>query len=249
VDGLIGSLTLNAGCDNLDGGAGNDTLIGDQLLGVGTVLNAIGVLPAVIPTGEVLLDIHELVDCLDAKAGRDKLTGGAGDDLMIGGSQSVVAAYLGSLTTPLAAAIKIIGDRLVDGFDVRADCDTLRGGDGNDTLVGDSDTTVLLLVNGGAAPAGSYGMTRLAQRLTVAANGGDELKGDAGTDLVEPGNRAIAPAILIKTASISSLSKTNPPAAVPEIDWQGQLCDKGNTRWGRANWVQDFVNGLGQSGG
>jgi hypothetical protein len=87
-------------------------------------------------------------------------------------------------------------------------------------------------------------MTRLMERLTIAA-GNDDIKGDGGTNVVEQGNRAIAPKELVKTVSISALSKTNLPAAVPVIDWQGQVCD---TATGSAGWVDDFVNSLGQSG-
>ena len=103
-----------------------------------------------------------------------------------------------------------------------------------------------LLSGSATGPTGSYGMTRLMEKLTVASSS-DDIKGDAGTNVVEQGNRAIAPKELVKTVSISALSKTNLPAGVPVIDWQGQVCDTSGSSSG-AGWVDDFVNSLGQSG-
>ena len=246
VDGLMSCFTLDAGCggDSLDGGTGNDTLIGDQAIAVGAVLNA-GAVSSTTPSGNVALTIHQLVDGLKADAGDDCLTGGTGDDLMLGDSQTVVAAYLGSFAVPIAAGVKVTGDRLVNSIGVDAGYDTQRGGDGNDTLIGDSDTTAALLGNGGVAPAGTFGMTRLAERLNVSARS-DDLKGEAGTNVTEQGNRAAT--TLVKSVNISALFQTNPPAAAPVIDWQGEICGDGSGSGGeRRDWLGDFVNGLGQS--
>jgi len=245
VDGLVCSLRLWTNCssDSLDGGNGDDTLVGDQSLSLAAVLDATAGAGGAAG-GSVVVDIHELVSCMCTEAGNDSLIGGAGADLLIGDSQTVVTAFLGGFATPIAAGIQVKGDRLVNTFDMDAANDTLRGGDGNDQLVGDSDATVALLSGSVAGPTGSYGMTRLMEKLTIAA-GNDDIKGDGGTNVVEQGNRAIAPKELVKTVSISALSKTNSPAAVPVIDWQGQVCD---TATGSAGWVDDFVNSLGQSG-
>ena len=64
-----------------------------------------------------MVDIHELVSCMYAEASNDSLTGGAGADLMIGDSQTVVTAFLGAFATPIAAGIQVKGDRLVNTFD------------------------------------------------------------------------------------------------------------------------------------
>jgi Ca2+-binding RTX toxin-like protein len=171
-------------------------------------------LSSAAPVGNVALAIHQLVGDLNAQAGDDSLLGGTGDDLMLGDSQTFVAAYLGSFTAPIAAGVKVTGDRLVENINVGAGRDTQRGGDGNDTLVGDSDTTLALLGNGGVAPVGSFGMTRLAEKLTVAA-GTDDLKGELGINITEQGNRAAT--TLVKTVSISALSKTSVPAAARSL--------------------------------
>jgi len=241
VDGLLGVLDLDADIDSVDGGAGSDTLIGDQTIAISAVLSA-GAGSTGAPSGNATLAIHQLVDDLDAGAGNDNLIGGVGDDLMVGDSQTVVAAYLGSFTTPIAAGVKVSGDRLVNTIDVAAGRDIERGGDGNDTLVGDSDTRAALLGNGGVAPAGTFGMTRLAEKLTVAA-GTDDLKGELGTNLTEQGNRAAT--TLVKTVSIAALSTVSLPAAAPVIDWQGQVC--GDSAGKGAGWINDFVNSVGQS--
>jgi len=183
ITGLLSGLTLDAGADSLDGGTGNDTLIGDQSIAVAAVLST-GAVSSAAPVGNVALAMHQLLGNLDAKAGDDSLIGGTGDDLMLGDSQTFVAAYLGSFTAPIAAGVKVTGDRLVENINVGAGRDTQRGGDGNDTLVGDSDTTLALLGNGGVAPVGSFGMTRLAEKLTVAA-GTDDLKGELGINITE----------------------------------------------------------------
>ena len=186
------------------------------------------------------MDIHELIDCLDVMAGNDKMYGGSGDDLLVGDNQSVLAAFIGAYASPIAAGIQVTGDRLVNGFDVRVEANTMRGGDGNDTLVGDSDTTVALLAGSAQGPAGSFGMTRLAERLTVAGGNGDDMKGEAGTNVVEQGNRAIAPKTLVKTVSISVLSKTSLPATPPVINWNGGVCDDVTANGTQAAWMEDF---------
>jgi Ca2+-binding RTX toxin-like protein len=249
ADGLVGALELGAGCDALDGGDGADALVGDQVLAIAAVLDSTGA-PAAAD-GAIELDIHELVRCLEAEARGDALDGGAGDDLLIGDTRAVVAAYLGSFAAPIAANLAITGDRLVRDFDIEAGGDSLRGRDGADVLVGDGDTTVALAAGAAAVPAGAFDMDALVRNLGVAARG-DSLKGDAGGNLIEQGNRAVAPRELVEKRSISSWSKTNAPAAPPAIDWSGAACGAAlEGLWGRAHggagWITGFVNELGRS--
>ena len=50
----------------------------------------------------------------------------------------------------------------------------------------------------------------------------------------------------MKTVTIAALSKTHAPSPAPVIDWHGQICSDSSTG-SRAGWLDDFVNGLGQS--
>ena len=139
------------------------------------------------------------------------------------------------------------GERLVVDLDVYAGRDTLRGGAGDDTLVGDSDTTAAIAGGGASAAAGSFTMVKLVDDLSVGAVSNDSLNGDTGTNLLEQGNRASVPSSLVGKSSITSLSKTNLPASVPVIDWNGKVSvDRGT---GSASWVEDFVNGVGNDAG
>ena len=121
-------------------------------------------------------------------------------------------------------------------------------GDGNDTLVGDSDTLVALIAGGAAAPVGTFSMNTLIEDLSVAANS-DNLNGDAGTNLLEQGNRALVPKTLVKKSSIASLSKTGVPAQPPVIDWKGGFCGAGcgPLASAGAGWHVGFVTALGRS--
>ena len=185
---LADHIGLGAGADVLDGGAGNDVLVGDDAAAIAAVYDARATtLTSGSPTGVLALQVNQLVDRLELKAGGDDLRGGAGDDLMLGDSQSVTAAFQGASSS--LGGVQLSGTRLVDNLDVRADKDKLRGGDGNDTLVGDSDTTL----------AGSAsGLARLVENLSAQA-GGDDLNGELGTNGIEQGNRASTPAGLAKS--------------------------------------------------
>jgi Ca2+-binding RTX toxin-like protein len=222
VDELADSLTLGGGCDQLDGSDGTDVLVGDQALSIGALLDAGGRTgtPAA-PTGSVSLVIDELVACIDVNAGSDTLTGGKGNDLLIGDSRSVIAGSLGPFIDPLGAVVGVSGNWLVSGLDIGAGGDTLHGGDGDDTLVGDSDITAAIFSGGATAPAGTSLMKGLVENLW-ADSCGDSLNGDAGANTKVSGNRATTPSSLVKCASVSDRS-TAAPAALAFIDWLGIL--------------------------
>ena len=248
VDGVIGTLLLEAGKDTLDGGDGTDILVGDQHTLIGAVLDPASRPAGPAGTGSANLIVHELVHAAQIKAADDKLTGGAGDDLLLGDQHTVVAAFLGAFASPIAASVNLKGERLVSGLDAAAGKDTLRGGDGNDTLVGDSDTLVALIAGGAAAPVGTFSMNTLIEDLRVATNS-DNLNGDAGTNLLEQGNRALVAKTLVKKSSIASLSKTGVPAQPPVIDWKGGFCGAGcgPLASAGAGWHVGFVTALGRS--
>jgi Ca2+-binding RTX toxin-like protein len=222
-DQLTDSLSLGAGCcDQLDGSDGNDVLVGDQAFSIGAVLDAGGRSgTAAAPTGAVVLNIEGLASCVDVEAGGDTLTGDNGNDLLVGDSRTVVAGFLGSFSDPIGAAATLSGDRLVSGLDIDAGGDTLRGGDGDDTLVGDSDTVAALFAGGAAAPSGANVMKTFVDNLWVDSCG-DSLSGDAGTNVKVTGNRASTPSSLVRCASISDRS-SSAPAPLASIDWLGFL--------------------------
>jgi hypothetical protein len=147
----------------------------------------------------------------------------------------------------MSVGVPVSGERLVVDLDVYAGRDTLRGGAGDDTLVGDSDTTATIAGGGASAAAGGYTMAKLIDDLSVGAVSNDSLNGDSGTNLLESGNRASLGSGLVGKTSISSLSKTNAPAAVPVIDWNGKVSGGAGTN--NASWIEDFVNGVGNNAG
>jgi Ca2+-binding RTX toxin-like protein len=241
VDGLFDGVTVDGGKDTFDGGDGNDSVIGDQALAMGALMGAAAAGGS--GAGNVSVDVHELAACVELKAQADKLYGGKGNDFLLGDSHTVLAGYLGSFASPLAAGIQITGDRLVCDIDVRAGGDTLRGGDGEDTLVGDSDTIAAVAAPGTTAPAGTFGLDDVAVDLSVAA-GNDSVDGEAGNDVQENGNRAVTPSALVDRASVSSKSSTGVPAAGPSIDWNAKgICEARPNK--AAGWTESFVNGLG----
>jgi Ca2+-binding RTX toxin-like protein len=246
VDSMLGSVTLESGSNALDGGNGNDWLIGDHVVQIGAVLDSADGAGAAAPAGTAAIDIHELIGCLDIKAGQDTLKGGTGDDLLQGDSNLLVAAYLGMLDTPIAAGVQVTGERLVVDIDQSAAADKLYGGDGDDTLVGDNDVTAAFLPHADAGPEGTYGLDRLVGDLWVGA-ASDSLSGDKGANVVEHGNRASTPSGLVKSSKVSSLSKLHKPGLPPLIDWNGAFCDGLAAGGERTTWVESFVNGLGQA--
>jgi hypothetical protein len=177
------------------------------------------------------------------RSNSDKLYGGRDNDELLGDSRAVVAAFVGTFSGPLGAVIALTGDRLVLDLDQRSSGDTLRGGDGEDVLAGDNDLVVAQAAAGSSAPGGSFGMRALIADAAVAASG-DDLNGEAGDDINEHGNRAIAPRELVTKASISSLSKVSVPSDQPVVDWNRSLGDLA-VAGGGAAWVEGFVNALG----
>ncbi|MDB5862129.1 MAG: cya 1, partial [Ramlibacter sp.] len=239
---LVDSLALGAGEDTLDGGAGNDILTGDQLVAVAGLVDARTSVASGAQTGTFTLQVTELLGFLSLGADDDVLTGGIGDDLIIGDSQMSVSAFRGAFATPITTSVQLTGTRLVDELQVKAGRDTLRGGDGNDSLVGDSDATVAVQA-GGMGSGLMSALTRLIEKLTVSSNT-DDIKGDLGTNTIEQGNRASAAAPLVKTTSISAKGTGTPQA--PVIDWNGRL-DADVPASSSSGWLESFANGLGRN--
>ena len=105
-------------------------------------------------TGYHTVDVDPIVDQLTLTGGKDTLDGGTGDDALVGDNEILVAAVVqGPLV--VAGPGAALPDRQLVDFDGLVGClqatgasDTLIGGDGNDTLVGDNEAIVTAVLNG-----------------------------------------------------------------------------------------------------
>ena len=176
VDGLIGNMVIARGSviENALGGAGNDTLTGNdvanQLIGNG---------------GADLLDGLDGNDWVDGGDGNDTLYGGAGDDSVLGrlgddlmqggdGNDNMAAAE-GNDT--------LWGGTGNDSLGGGDGADWLYGEDGNDILGGGIDNDHL---DGGADHdnmSGGYGADTV-----LGGTGDDTLAGSFGNDIVDGGD-------------------------------------------------------------
>ena len=155
------------GKDVIDGGAGNDTLLGQGNDDV--ILGGDG-------NDKIYGDDRRNADTPPEAAGNDRLQGGADDDTIIGGGRN--DEILGGTgndklygdagprdpANPLAA--KFHGDDYIDG------------GDGNDYLKGEGGNDILY---GGSENDSIYGDDDIAN-LPLAAHGNDYLDGGIGND-------------------------------------------------------------------
>ena len=167
--GRLARFTAEGGADYLDGGAGNDILIGDggddilsggadndQLFGDDSADDQAGYL---VGAGDDILDGGAGDDLLAAGDGADSLSGGAGIDTLFGDK----------------------GDDVLDGGD---DADTMLGGDGADELFGGGGNDLLFgdgLNN--QFVAGTVG----GDDFLDGGDGDDELQGGVGADMLSGG--------------------------------------------------------------
>jgi Ca2+-binding RTX toxin-like protein len=168
------------GADILLGGAGDDLLLGDDLLGP----NRTGFTASTAP-GADDLDGGEGDDQLFGSGGADVLTGGAGDDLLLGDDYIDFVPSLGPIDNPFVLDPSFFsrftfatapGDDTLDGGDGN---DQLFGGAGDDVLVGGAGTDYLF----GDAPAVAGGADTL-----DGGEGDDGLYGGAGADVLLGGD-------------------------------------------------------------
>lgn len=155
-----GSDTVNAsGSDvlvSLDGGAGNDVVIGGQADTGGTTIN--------VPNTPPYNRSYELQNTLLGGSGNDVLIGGAGNDSMLGGSGNDTMSGEGGNDL-------LSGDSGNDKLSGGDDEDTVSGSAGDDSVTGDDGNDY---VYGGAG------------RDTVSGGEGlDVVKGQEGRDRIE----------------------------------------------------------------
>ncbi|KMW59204.1 Alkaline phosphatase [Candidatus Rhodobacter oscarellae] len=202
VGGRIGNLVIarDTTIENVNSGAGNDTLIGNE---VGNVLVARGGNDAVYAgngndsvlggNGDDLLNGDNENDTLNGGNGNDTVTGGRGDDSLLGGNNhDILFGWLGLDTlNGGAGSDTLIGEEdsdLLDGWSGNdflyggQGWDTLIGGGGNDSLSGDSEDDQLFGGNGQDTLAGGTG-----RDLLEGGDGADQLWGWIGDDTLSGG--------------------------------------------------------------
>ena len=173
-DVLTGSAqadTIYGGNDNdtISGGLGNDSLYGDAGI--------------------------DMFNEGSAANGADTFTCGDGADTVSYASRS------GAITASIDAKTDNMGDDGESGEkdDITASCETLTGGTGNDTLIGDGNANVLnggsgndTLRGGGGADTLNGGDGNDIFDEGSSSNGGDVFNGGAGTDTVDYSGRSSA---------------------------------------------------------
>jgi Ca2+-binding RTX toxin-like protein len=166
VNELVDDLEIEGNDDIIDGGSGDDVLIGDNR---STVLA--GVDNIFIDADRVKIDIEELVDHLYIEGEEDRLDGGDGNDLMGGDNHTVIKTRTDAVEiTGRSRKVKIDIDDAVDHLDVDGDDDILIGGAGDDTLYGQQDRDKLY---------GGEGDDTL-----IGGSGRDKLDGGPGDDVL-----------------------------------------------------------------
>lgn len=154
------AIAYNVTIENAEGGAGGDTLIGND---AGNRLSG--------GTGN---------DSLYGGAGDDSLDGGSGDDSLVGGAGSDLADYsaaLAAVTVNLPAGMASgseTGSDYLDGIE------RVSGGAGDDILLGGSGTEALYGQGGHDSLEGGAGDDTLS-----GGSGNDSLIGGAGNDFVD----------------------------------------------------------------
>ena len=168
-----------SGFENVRGGAGNDTLIGDA---VANVLEG--------AAGDDVLSGGAGNDTLRGDIGNDVIAGGAGNDVLEAGAGIDTLDYSGATS---AVAVNLATSTMSGGADVGIDAfsgfENVRGGAGNDTLMGDAAANILEGAGGNDVLNGGAGNDTLrgdaGNDTIIGGAGNDVLDGGEGTDRVD----------------------------------------------------------------
>ncbi|ESQ90951.1 hypothetical protein ABAC460_07690 [Asticcacaulis sp. AC460] len=200
---LFGITAINAGDgndsvkganddDRYDGGGGNDTITGGT--GADTIRGG---------TGEDDLSGDHGDDRFEytgTNSGADSLTGGDGYDIALAlaanttidikalnGVEEISGAGFANITVVASAGDELLDFSIVSLVDIQS----IRGGSGNDTIVGSAAADVLLGEAGNDSLSGGNGDDAFRYGDSV-AGGGDSIDGGAGNDIViATANKAI----------------------------------------------------------
>lgn len=164
ADTLLGNDLANmldggAGADTLRGNGGNDTLLGRA--------------------GNDQLDGGAGNDTLSGGENDDVLIGGAGDDKLDGGAGNDTASYASS-SAAVKVSLAITGPQATGGAgtDTLTGIENLVGGAGADTLIGDGNANVIDGGGGADQLSGGGGAD-----ILIGGGGRDMLEGGAGGDV------------------------------------------------------------------
>ena len=207
VDGLVGELTILGNKDTLDGGAGDDSLYGDDHVTV------VGVTGSPAPGESLRIEIEcSLLGCVDITGNADKLTGGLGNDLIVGDSRLEMAAMAGGVSS--GARLEIEVDKLAGNVRLSGGGDTAYGNDGDDRLVGDHEVVIAgLVLDAGVDGDLTMDVDGLVDGLTLETNcSTDTLDGGAGNDtLVGDNFTAIGESSMRSAVSSPAHPQGSPP--------------------------------------
>lgn len=183
TDATIDDITINFGDDTLDGGDGDDLVIGDaenvELIGNQGDMTATHDVDCIDPDVEASANVK--ITNSDLNFGDDSLVGGHGNDTIIGDVDEISLTYTdGTVTIDGAGASVVDDDDWHSGNEFNFGDDTLEGGDGNDTMTGDVVTIevdgVALDLNGDLSSAGifTFGQDTFVFDTTAAGGFGDD---------------------------------------------------------------------------
>ena len=135
-DGLLGCVSVYSCSDKLSGGVGDDQLFGDSRVEIAAMAGAASA------GSNLELEVGGLIDNLCIDSSSDQLYGNDGNDQLVGDNQLLVAGLV--LTGAAGGNLTLDVDGLVGNLKLWANCssDSLDGGNGDDTLIGDQSLTV-----------------------------------------------------------------------------------------------------------
>src|SRR5439155_3322853 len=168
-------LEVHGANDTLDGGTGNDHLIGDHDVVVAATVNGpvlvAGATLADYCGDDGILEIEGLVGSLELTGGNDVLHGGDGNDSLSGNSETRIlgmtqgplltgtGAYAASLSSNFEELVEFEG--LVCRIESSGGNDQLYGDAGDDSLIGDDVVSVEGVVSGQVASLSAGGTAYL----------------------------------------------------------------------------------------
>ncbi len=159
----------NADVENVNGGSGNDQLVGNA---VGNVLNGNG--------GDDVIDGGAATDQLNGGAGDDRIAGGDGNDAFDGGEGTNWADFSQS-----ASSVQVnltTGTATGQGSDTLKNIQNVEGTGSADSLSGNEQANVLNGAGGNDAIAGNAGDDTL-----NGGSGADQMSGQGGADKIAGG--------------------------------------------------------------
>jgi len=182
---------LDVDVENINGGSGNDELVGDK---TGNVLHGNG--------GNDLISGGAATDQLFGDAGDDTLRGGAGNDMIDGGEGVNTADYASAGAGGVGVRVNLIkGVGTGEGNDTLKAIQNVKGSSFDDDINGDASDNVLNGAGGDDAISGNAGNDTInggagADQMSGqtgddkirGAGGNDAIQGGAGNDRIQGGN-------------------------------------------------------------